>query len=173
VLLSKPGRCCRVADISLGELAGAVKDGLLAFWVGVGLEVLHRLMEEDVTVLADAKGRHDTARRAVRHGYQDGWVTLGGCRVPVRRPGVWTADGTAELPVATDQQFTHTQLRSRLALERMLAGLSTRDYRVGLEPVRRRSPPRPTRPRGRRSAAGSSPHPDRAGRAARRGPVGD
>jgi len=42
--------------ISLGELAGAVKEGLLAFSVGVGLAVLHLLMEEDVVVLAGAKG---------------------------------------------------------------------------------------------------------------------
>jgi hypothetical protein len=55
--------------------------------------------------------------------------------VPVRRPRVRTADGTAELPVATDEQFTRTELLGQLALERMLARLSTRDYRVGLEPV--------------------------------------
>ncbi len=121
--------------ISLGELAGAVKEGLLAFSVGVGLEVLHLLMEEDVTVLAGPKGRHDPARRAVRHGYQDGSVTLGGRRVPLRRPRVRTADGTGELPVATYEQFTRTDLLGAMALERMLAGLSARDYRVGLEPV--------------------------------------
>ncbi len=121
--------------ISLGELAGAVKDGLLAFSVGVGLEVVHLLMEEDVTVLAGAKGRHDPARSAVRHGYEDGSVTLGGRRVPVRRPRVRTADGTGELPVATYEHFARTELLGAMALERMLAGLSTRDYRVGLEPV--------------------------------------
>ncbi len=92
-------------------------------------------MEEDVTALAGVKGRHDPARSAVRHGYQDGSVTLGGRRVPVRRPRVRTADNTAELPVATYEQFTRTELLGQLALERMLAGLSTRDYRVGLEPV--------------------------------------
>jgi len=64
--------------VSLGELAGAVKEGLLAFSVGVGLEVLQLLMEEDVTALAGPKGRHDPARGAVRHGYEDGSVTLGG-----------------------------------------------------------------------------------------------
>src|SRR6266508_3061924 len=80
--------------ISLGELAGAVKEGLLAFSVGVGLEVLHLLMEEDVTDLAGPKGRHDPARRAVRHGYQDGSVTLGGRRAPLRPLPVRDADAT-------------------------------------------------------------------------------
>jgi len=64
----------------------------------------------DVTVLAGVKGRHDPARRAVRHGYEDGSVPFGGRRVPVRRPRVRTADGTGELPVATYEQFTHTEL---------------------------------------------------------------
>jgi len=121
--------------VSLGELAGAVKEGLLAFSVGVGLEVLQLLMEEDVTALAGPKGRHDPARGAVRHGYEDGSVTLGGRRVPVRRPRVRAADGTAELPVAAYEHFARTELLGAMALERMLGGLSTRDYRVGLEPV--------------------------------------
>jgi hypothetical protein len=160
--------------ISLGELASAVKEGLLAFSVGVGLEVVQLLMEEDVTVLAGVKGRHDPARSAVRHGYQDGSVTLGGRRVPLRRPRVRTADNTAELPVATYEQFTRTDLLGAMALERMLAGLSTRDDRVGLEPVGTAVTERARATS--RSAAGPpvcGPDPDRAGRAAGRGPVGD
>ncbi len=121
--------------ISLGELAGAVKEGLLAFSVGVGLEVLQLLMEEDVTALAGPKGRHDPARVAVRHGHEDGQLTLGGRRVPVRRPRVRSANRAGELPVPTYAQFATTELLSQMALERMLAGLSTRQYRAGLEPV--------------------------------------
>src|SRR6266704_878096 len=121
--------------ISLGELAGAVKEGLLAFSVGVGLEVLQLLMEEDVTALAGPKGRHDPARVAVRHGDEDGQLTLGGRRVPVRRPRVRSANRAGELPVPTYAQFATTELLSQMALERMLAGLSTRQYRAGLEPV--------------------------------------
>jgi putative transposase len=60
---------------------------------------------------------------------------LGGRRVRVRRPRVRTADGTRELPVPTYQAFTATDLLDQLAVERMLAKLSTRRYRVGLEPV--------------------------------------
>ncbi len=120
--------------ISPGEPAGAANQGLLAFSAGVGLAVLHLLMEEDVAALAGVKGRHGPARGAVRHGYEDGPVTLGGRRVPVRRPRARTADGTGGLPVATDGQFTHTGLLGQLALGRMLAGLSARGWRVGLGP---------------------------------------
>jgi putative transposase len=45
------------------------------------------------------------------------------------------ADGSGELPVASYEEFTGTEVMGRMAMERMLAGLSTRRYPVGLEPV--------------------------------------
>jgi len=60
---------------------------------------------------------------------------LGGRRVPVVRPRVRAADGSGELPVPAYDLFCSTELLSRLAMEKMLAGLSTRRYPVGLEPV--------------------------------------
>jgi hypothetical protein len=44
---------------ALGELAGAAKEGLLALSVGVGLGVLHELMEAEVDEVVGPKGRHD------------------------------------------------------------------------------------------------------------------
>jgi putative transposase len=55
--------------------------------------------------------------------------------VPVTRPRVRAADGSGELPVPAYELFNGTELLGRLAMERMLRGLSTRRYRVGLEPV--------------------------------------
>jgi putative transposase len=75
----------RVQD-ALGELAGAAKEGLLALSVGVGLGVLHELMEAEVDAVVGPKGRHIFDRTAVRHGHENGEVTLGGRRVPVSRP---------------------------------------------------------------------------------------
>jgi putative transposase len=122
-------------SVALGEIAHSAKEGLLALAVGAGLQVLGTLMEESVTALAGPKGRHDSDRVAVRHGHEQGSVTLGGRRVPVQRPRVRAADGSGELPVAAYQLFSQTEVLGRLALERMLHGLSTRRYRVGLEPV--------------------------------------
>jgi len=107
----------------------------LALAVGTGLQVLQAMLAEDVTRLVGAKGHHLPERTAVRHGREPGRVTLGGRRVPVRRPRVRTADGTRELPLPTYQAFAATDLLDQLAVERMLAKLSTRRYRVGLEPV--------------------------------------
>jgi putative transposase len=121
--------------VAVAQLAGAAREGLLALAVGTGLQVLQAMLAEDVERLVGPKGRHNPERAAVRHGSEPGQVTLGGRRVRVRRPRVRTADGTRELVVPTYQAFTATDLLDQLAAERMLAKLSTRRYRVGLEPV--------------------------------------
>jgi hypothetical protein len=90
-----------------------------------------------VTALAGPKGKHHATRTAVRHGRERGSVTLGGRRVPVTRPRVRAADGAGELPIASYELFSSTEILGKLAMEKMLAGLSTRRYPVGLEPVGR------------------------------------
>jgi putative transposase len=121
--------------VALAELAGAAREGLLALACGVGLEVMTTIMAEDVDRLAGPKGKHDPDRAAVRHGTESGSVVLGGRKTPVRRPRVRTADGTGEVAVPAYELFSSTDVLGQLALERMLAGLSTRRYPVGLEPV--------------------------------------
>ncbi|HYJ72468.1 MAG TPA: IS256 family transposase [Actinomycetota bacterium] len=121
--------------VAVAELAGAAREGLLALAVGTGLGVLASLLDADVDRLVGPKGRHQPDRTAVRHGTQPGRVTLGGRRIRVDRPRVRSADGARELPVPTYQAFAATDLLDQLALERMLAKLSTRRYQAGLEPV--------------------------------------
>src|SRR3954465_5219006 len=120
---------------ALGELVGAAREGLLALSVGVGLGVVHELMELEVAEVVGPKGKHDPDRVAVRHGHQDGSMTLGGRRVPVRRPRMRSADGGHELSVAAYEYFADRDPLTRAVMDRMLAGVSTRKYaRVG-EPV--------------------------------------
>jgi putative transposase len=120
---------------ALGQLVGAAKEGLLALSVGVGLGVLSELMEEEVDDVVGPKGKHNLDRTAVRHGHEDGEVTLGGRRVEVSRPRVRTADGDGEVQLATYQHFADRDPLRRVVLERMLAGVSTRRYRRTQEPV--------------------------------------
>jgi hypothetical protein len=159
-------------SVALGELAGELREGLLALAVGTGLQVLAAMMEADVTAVCGPKGRHDAQRTANRHGHGDGSVTLGGRRVPVERPRMRAVDGSGELPVAAYELFSSTEVLGRMALERMLAGLSTRRYPVGLEPVGARTEQAATSTSrsavSRRFVAAT---PDRAGPAAGRGPV--
>jgi putative transposase len=120
---------------ALGELVGAARDGLLALSVGVGLGVMHELLEVEVCEVVGARGKHLPDRTAVRHGHEDGEVTLGGRRVPVSRPRARTADGEHEVELATYGHFAARDQLTAVVLERMLAGVSTRRYgRIG-EPV--------------------------------------
>ena len=86
---------------ALGRLIGAAKEGLLALSVEVGLGVLRELLEQEVDGVVGPKGKWNRDRAAVRHGHEDGEVTLGGRRVPVRRPRARTADGEPEVLLAT------------------------------------------------------------------------
>jgi putative transposase len=122
-------------SVVLAEIAESAREGLLAVAVGAGLQVMAALMAESVTALAGPRGRHDADRTAVRHGSGPGSVTLGGRRVPVRRPRVRAVDGSGELPVPAYEVFAGTEVLGAMAMERMLAGLSTRRYPAGLEPV--------------------------------------
>ena len=122
-------------SVAMGEIAADMREGLLALAVGAGLQVMSQLMGADVSAVCGPRGRHDPDRGATRHGTEAGSVTLGGRRVPVRRPRVRTADGSGEVAVPAYELFNSTEALGRMAMGRMLGGLSTRRYPVGLEPV--------------------------------------
>jgi transposase-like protein len=122
-------------SVALDELAADMREGLLALAVGAGLQVMAAIMEQDVAAVCGPKGRHDPQRTATRHGHERGSVTLGGRRVPVERPRMRATDGSGELPIPAYELFSSTEVLGRMAMERMLAGLSTRHYPAGLEPV--------------------------------------
>ncbi len=120
---------------ALGELVGAAREGLLALSVGVGLGVVHELMELEVEDVVGSKGKHDPERVAKRHGHENGSMTLGGRRVKVRRPRMRTADDEHELPVQSYEHFADRDPLTRAVMDRMLAGVSTRRFAAVGEPV--------------------------------------
>jgi len=95
------------------------------------------MFDEDVARLCGPDGKHNPDRAGYRHGTEAGSVTLGGRRVPVTRPRVRAAGGTGELHLTSYDLFSGTEVLGRLAMERMLAGLSSRRYGHGLEPAGR------------------------------------
>jgi putative transposase len=121
--------------VAIGEVIADVGEGLLAMAVGTGLQVMAAMMNDEVTATCGPKGKHDPNRVAVRHGSEDGSVTLGGRRVPIARPRVRAVDGSGELPVPSYELFSGTEVLGRLAMAKMLAGISTRGWQSGLEPV--------------------------------------
>jgi putative transposase len=120
---------------ALGDLVGAAKDGLLALSVGVGLGVLSEMMEAELDEVVGLKHAKDEQRTAVRHGHTDGEVTLGGRRVAVKRPRARTVDDEHEVPLATYEYFADRDPLTRVVLEQMLAGVSTRRFTRTREPV--------------------------------------
>jgi putative transposase len=140
-----------LADPSLSErLAGKVgeqletfvarmREGLLAASVAIGLDVMGELIDVEVTDVAGPKGKHDLNRAAVRHGSEAGKVTLGGRRIPVRRPRVRTVADEAgverEVHLESYDTFASVDLLADHMVASMLAGLSGRRYASALEPV--------------------------------------
>ena len=92
---------------ALGELVGAAREGLLALSVGLGLTVVHQLLEREVDEVVGPKGKHDPDRTAKRHGHEDGSMTLGGRRVPASRhanaPLTQHSPGSTKLSHAADR----------------------------------------------------------------------
>ncbi len=122
-------------SIELGALAGKLKEGLLAFAVGAGLEVFAILLEEDATSIAGPKGRHHPEDRvAYRHGEEASKVVLGGRKIPLARPRVRGVAG-GEIALPTWAAFASEELLSAQTMASVLAGVSTRNYATTLEPV--------------------------------------
>jgi putative transposase len=128
-------RVPKSVNVAMADIAATMREGLLAMAVSAGLAVMGALIEESVAGLCGPKGKHDAGRSAVRHGTEDGSVTLGGRRVAVRRPRVRSADGAKEVSVPAYDLFGSTELLGEMAMAKMMAKLSTRRYRAGLEPV--------------------------------------
>jgi len=101
----------------------------------VGLGVVHELMEREVTEVVGPKSEHNPDRTANRHGHEGGSMTLGGRRVPVRRPRIRSAGDERELPLKSYEYFADRDPLTRAVMDRMLAGVSTRKFAVVGEPV--------------------------------------
>jgi transposase-like protein len=134
-----PERLAGKVSEQLEHFAVQMRHGLLAASVSIGLEVMGELMEAEVAEVAGPKGKHSPDRVAYRHGSEDGKVTLGGRRVPVTRPRVRSVgddDGEEhELRLESYDTFASVDLLADHMVAAMLAGLSTRRYQAGLEPV--------------------------------------
>ena len=107
-----------------------MRDGLLALAVQADLAVMFAILEDNVTALCGPKGKHDPGHGAVRCS-DAGSLVLGGCRLPIRRPRV----RTAEVTLPAYELFSSTEVLDEMALGKMLGKMPTRHYRLGLEPV--------------------------------------
>jgi transposase-like protein len=108
--------------------------GLSGFETGVSVMPLIQGDETDTEERPEGRIR-DTRKLLTTAAVVRSAFLLAGRRVPVTRPRMRALDGSGELAVPAYELFSDTEVLGRMAMERMLAGLSTRRYRVGLEPV--------------------------------------
>jgi transposase-like protein len=122
------------ATVALGDLASAVKDGLLGFCADVGLMVMCQVMEDELTRRIGPKHARVPGRTANWHGTTTGAVALGGRLLSVERPRGRTTDGH-EVELDSWAVFSSKDLLDQLTAERVLAGVATRRHADVSEPL--------------------------------------
>lgn len=115
------------ASIPLTGLAGAIKDGLLAFSAAAGLAVMQEMMTAELTEQIGPKHAKLADRSGNWHGITQGPVVLGGRKLTVERPRGRTSAGE-EIDLDTWKTFSSEDLFRSLVVERMLAGVATRRH---------------------------------------------
>lgn len=120
-------------EYSLEQLKETLRSGVYSLCTAVGMTVVYKLMEEDVTALVGPKGKHSINRIGYRHGIEEASIVLGGQRVTIKRPRVRSKDGKEELPIETYEVAKQDDILFKITLARLLNGLSTRSYNQGQE----------------------------------------
>jgi putative transposase len=99
------------ATVALAEVAGTIKDGLLAFASATGLVVMSQMMQAELTEAIGPKHAKIPAAQRVGnwHGTTTGSVVLGGRLVTVDRPRARTTTGE-EIGLDTWKIFSSADL---------------------------------------------------------------
>ena len=123
------------ATVAMADVAGAMRDGLLAFSAAAGLVVMQQMLcAELAQIVGDKHARLGDERVGNWHGTTSGQVVMGSAKVTVERPrGRYVNGGEVEL--ATWDVFASEDLLRQVVVERMLAGVATRRHADVAEPV--------------------------------------
>ena len=123
------------ATVAMADVAGAMRDGLLAFSTAAGLVVMQQMLTTELASIVGAKhAKLGPDRVGNWHGTTEGQVVLGGRKVTVERPRGRLVDG-GEVSLATWETFASEDLLRQVVVERMLAGVATRRHVDVAEPV--------------------------------------
>lgn len=106
---------------------------LQAMATSAGLLVINGIMGTEQDRLAGK--RYDQTTEVDRWGKQQGYVMLGGQKVPVNRPRLRNKEGK-EVVLESYQRFQQDDERTRAVFQRMVAGISCRSYPETIETVR-------------------------------------
>jgi putative transposase len=124
------------ATVAFADVAGAMRDGLLAFSAAAGLVVMRQMLDAELASIVGPKHAKLPDRVGNWHGTTTGQVVLGGRTVSVERPrGRYVDDNGGEVELETWATFAADDLLRQVGVERMLAGVATRRHADVAEPV--------------------------------------
>ena len=106
---------------------------LQAMATSAGVLVINSIMGTEQDHLAGK--RYDQTTEVDRWGRQPGYVMLGGQKVSVDRPRLRKKDGK-EVVLESYQRFQQDDERTRAVFQRMVAGISCRNYPETIETIR-------------------------------------
>lgn len=113
-----------------------IRDELHQFATEMGLVVARELLEDEVTQRCGKRYQRDPQRQLVRYGHQRGVATLAGQKLPLARPRVRYRNGAGEAELEAYRLLQRQDAMPRAALQRMLCGVSCRDYEEVVERAR-------------------------------------
>ena len=113
--------------LPIAELLAGVKGALEDLVIEAGLLVVKSLLDEEVEAfVGGARYAHLSDRRANRWGHEEGFIILGGRKIAIERPRV-RRDGR-EVELERYKLFQHEKRAEETVMQRMVRGVSTRDY---------------------------------------------
>ncbi len=113
--------------VPMDELARAAREGMRDLSDRLGLELMRLAIEDERAAVTEGP-----ERVGWKHGHQPGFVHLNGRNVAFPNRRVRSYDGK-EVRLQSYAKFQEDGVNGRLALRDMMRGVSTRDYREGVE----------------------------------------
>ncbi len=125
--------------VTLVDIAGVCREGLMAVAVEAGLATAAAIMAEEVAGLCGVWNARDPERTHVRGGSTETSVPMGGQRLSIRRSRVHGVDGdgnrAGEVDLDTFGVFSEGDLLAATVIEWMLAGVGTRSFERVADPI--------------------------------------
>lgn len=122
------GKACFQMVLPMSEALFDVAKAIEQTASDAGLLLMKALIDEEVEQLAGSRYHHDTQRRAVRWGRQEGHVIFAGRKVAMEKPRVRSSDGDDEMNLRRWDAFAHPLRMGQSVSEKILRRVSCRDY---------------------------------------------
>jgi transposase-like protein len=102
---------------------------LIQYLIPLGIKAAYELLDEEVEKLTGVRYKRSNPSHNRRWGQQSGSIYLGDQKVPVLVPRVRNMKERKEVPLQQYQELQRNQIINEAAFRKVLAGISSRDYR--------------------------------------------